>query len=203
MKKGFLVVISSPSGGGKTTIRRELLKNLPELCYSVSCTTRPPRPGEKYGEDYYFLKEEEFRRRIEKGDFLEWAEVHGFLYGTPRKFIEDSLQEGKIVVMDIDVQGGEKIKRFRLPSVFIFLLPPSWEELKKRLQRRGTEDEETIEKRLKTARDEVKYYHQYDYIVVNKDIGDTVREIEAIIRAEKNRRERQEEWVKRFIQNSE
>jgi len=196
VKKGFLIIISSPSGCGKTTIREELLKLDKNLLYSISCTTRPPRKGEKNGKDYFFLSEEEFHKKIKNNEFLEWAEVHGYLYGTPKEFIEKNLKEGKIIVMDIDVQGAEKIKKKKIPAVFVFLLPPSWEELKKRLTKRGTEDKKEMEMRLIRAKEEMKYYPLYDYLVVNRTIPETVEEVYAIIKAEKRKRERMEEWLK-------
>ncbi|MDD3627356.1 MAG: guanylate kinase, partial [bacterium] len=129
MKKGFLVIISAPSGGGKTTICRSLLRRNPELVYSVSATTRPPRKSEKDGADYFFLKESEFKKRITQERFAEWAIVHNNYYGTPRRFVDQNVKQGKVVICDIDVQGGEKIMQVYPEAVKIFIIPPTWEEL--------------------------------------------------------------------------
>jgi len=199
VNKGFLVVLSSPSGGGKTTLREEILKCEKDICYSVSYTTRSPRREEVHGKDYYFVSREKFLQFIKEDRFIEWAEVHGNFYGTPKDFIEESIKKDKIILLDIDVQGARKIKKCNLPSVLIFLIPPSWEELKKRLVKRKTESETEIRKRLERAKEELNFYKDYDYLIVNRFIEEAVQDIRCIIKAEKCRRSRNERWVKRLI----
>jgi len=177
----ILFVLSSPSGGGKTTIRRAVLKELPQLAYSVSYTSRSPRPGEVEGVDYFFISREEFEEKIKREEFIEWAEVHGNLYGTSRKFIDDQLSSGKDVLLDIDVQGANEIKKKKGNSVcLIFLLPPSLEVLRSRLIKRG-ESEEEIKRRLSRARFEMEMLEQYNYKVVNYDLSQAVRDVSSII----------------------
>jgi len=202
VSKGFLVVISSPSGGGKTTLREEILKCEKDICYSVSYTTRLPRREEVPGKDYYFVSREKFLQLVKENRFIEWAEVHGHFYGTPRDFIEENIQKGKILLLDIDVQGARKIKECNLPSVFIFLIPPSWKELERRLLKRSTESEKEIKKRLKRAKEELSFYQDYDYLVVNRLIEEAIQDIRCIIRAEKCRRARKEKWIKQLISES-
>jgi len=174
-------VLSSPSGGGKTTIRRAVLKELPQLAYSVSYTSRSPRPGEVEGVDYFFISREEFEEKIKREEFIEWAEVHGNLYGTSRKFIDDQLSSGKDVLLDIDVQGANEIKKKKGDSVcLIFLVPPSFEVLRSRLIKRG-ESEEEIKRRLSRARFEMEMLEQYNYKVVNYDLSQAVRDVSSII----------------------
>jgi len=182
MSKGTLFVISSPSGGGKSTIISRLLKNDKNLKYSVSATTRKPRKGEVNGIDYYFLSENEFKEKIKKGEFLEWAEVHNNYYGTLRSQIENTLNRGHNVILDIDVQGGSSVKKIMPEAVLIFLMPPSLEELEKRLRNRGTDSEEDIKKRLENARHEIDQSSKYDFKVVNNEISETVTMVEKIIK---------------------
>ena len=184
-QRGLLVVISSPSGGGKTTVVKRILDSGDDrFVYSVSATTRPPRPGEKDGRDYFFLSDEEFRRRIQDGAFAEWAEVHGHLYGTLKDQIDRNLKAGKIILLDIDVKGGLSLKRaFSKDSLLIFLAPPSLEILEKRLRERGTDSEEEINRRLQRVKMELDAAKQYDTVIVNEDLDTTVREVlEAIER---------------------
>ncbi|NOZ55205.1 MAG: guanylate kinase [Calditrichaeota bacterium] len=184
-QRGLLVVISSPSGGGKTTVVKRILDSGDDrFVYSVSATTRPPRPGEKDGRDYFFLSDEEFRRRIQEGAFAEWAEVHGHLYGTLKDQIDRNLKAGKIILLDIDVKGGLSLKRaFPEDSLLIFLAPPSLEVLEKRLRQRGTDSEEEINRRLQRVKMELDAAKQYDTVIVNEDLDTTVREVlEAIER---------------------
>ena len=194
MPKGALVIISAPSGTGKSTVLRELLQRRKDLRYSVSCTTRAPRPGEKNGRSYHFLGPEEFKRRIQRHEFLEWAMVHGNYYGTPRRFIDDSIQSGHWILLDIDVQGAAKIRRKIPDAVTVFLLPPSWRELKHRLAVRR-EDARSAALRLANARAELEAAGGYDYIVVNDDLGAAVGQIESIITAEGLRACRRESSV--------
>lgn len=179
--KGRLFVLSSPSGGGKSTVIRKLRKMDGDLCYSVSATTRPPRAGEKEGLDYFFLAEKIFRRKMKEGAFVEWAKVHGFYYGTLRDQIERYFETGKNILLDIDVRGGLNLKKNYPESVLIFLLPPSIKVLEDRLRKRGTEKNGTLKKRLTTARKEIEIADQYDFQVVNDKLDDTVKEVRAII----------------------
>jgi guanylate kinase len=178
---GKLFVISSPSGGGKSTVIRAMREMDPGLSYSISATTRPPRNGEVHGEDYYFLSESEFKEKIQNGAFIEWARVHGAYYGTLRDALERSLNEGKTVLLDIDVQGGIQIKS-RIPdSVLIFLYPPAFDVLRDRLIKRGTDSPDSIKRRLEVAKSEIEVGNQYDYHVINSNIKETVREVITII----------------------
>lgn len=194
---GLLIIISSPSGGGKTTVRNRLLSILPELVYSVSCTTRKPRSGEVEGRDYYFISKEDFVSKREGGEFLEWAEVFGFFYGTRVKDVDEALLQGKDVLLDIDTQGALQIKA-KKEAVLIFILPPSLEILKGRLYNRKTDSETEIGKRLKDARHELKCAHEYDYAVINDNIESTVDKIRSVIIAEKYRTHRQKAVINMF-----
>ncbi|MCG3154120.1 MAG: Guanylate kinase [bacterium] len=180
---GYLVVLSAPSGGGKTTILQRLLKtNDPNFCYSVSATTRKPRGSEQHGREYFFLSAEEFQQGIARGRFLEYAQVHGNLYGTPRENIEKWLALGKFVLMDIDVQGGLNIKRLvGERAILIFIRPPSLELLRERLHGRNTDSAEEIAARLQAAEQEMVAAGQYDHVVTNFDLEDTVRQVAEII----------------------
>ena len=186
----FPVILSAPSGGGKTTIARELLRVRDDLGYSVSCTTRSPRPGEVEGRDYYFLSRADFARRRERGDFAESAEVHGNLYGTLRSEVDRLLDTGKHVVMDIDVQGAQQFVRVFPESVTIFVLPPSAEVLLERLRARRTESPEQLSKRLLSALQELQAVDLYEYVVENNDLAKAVQRVSAIIDAELVSRER-------------
>lgn len=180
--KGLLCVISSPSGGGKTTVIRKILERDRSLAYSISATTRPKRKEEKEGRDYYFLTEEEFKEKIKRGEFIEWAEVHGYLYGTLKAPIEEFLKQNKVVLLDIDVCGGLAVKRgYPESSLLIFLDPPSLESLSERLRKRGTNSEEEINKRLQRVPQEMEKAELYDYRVINEDLDTTVKEVMRII----------------------
>lgn len=194
-QKGLLAVISGPSGVGKSTVVAKLLKICPEIILSTSATTRPKRPFEKDKEDYYFLSEKEFFRREKKGEFIEWAKVHGYYYGTPRGFIEKELERGKTVVLEVDVQGASNIKelsaRNRLKAaseVFVFLIPPSVDILAFRLKKRKTEKVEEQNYRLRSAIAELQVMEKYDYIVVNDHVESAAEKIKAIINVEKERK---------------
>lgn len=180
----FVVVVSGPSGVGKSSFVQELLGAGLELQYSISATTRARRPHEKEGGDYFYLGREEFKRRADAGEFVEWAEVHGELYGTLRSETERWLRAGKNVLLDIDVQGGREVRKVYPDGVFIFVLPPSLASLEERLRGRGTDSEERIRLRLENARREIALVGEYDYAVVNDDLKTAFRQIASIIVAE-------------------
>ena len=186
----FPIILSAPSGGGKTTIAKELLRRRTDLGYSVSCTTRTPRVGEVEGRDYYFLSLVEFERRRDAGEFAESAEVHGNMYGTLRSEIERVLSSGRHVVMDIDVQGAQQFTRVFPQSVTIFVLPPSAEVLLERLRRRRTESKEQLAKRLQSALQELQAVELYQYVVTNDDLAKAVHRVSSIVDAEVVSRER-------------
>ena len=181
MKKGHLFIISAPSGTGKSTVVSELLKQYPNFHYSVSYTTRSPRPGETDGVNYRFVDEETFKKLIKENFFAEWATVHGALYGTPKKEIEEVLDQGKSVIFDIDVQGGMALKNHFPEATTIFLTPPSFEELKKRLSGRKTDTPKQIEKRLQDSQKEMTYQDKYDYCVINDEVSRACHELSTII----------------------
>ena len=175
------IILSSPSGGGKTTIAHQLLANRKDVGYSVSCTTRPPRPGEKDAQDYYFLTEEKFRQRNASREFAESATVHGHLYGTLRAEVERVLGSGRNVIMDIDVQGTRQFVQAFPESILIFILPPSAAALIERLEARGTEDIEALIRRFRSAKDELKAIDLYQYVIVNDDLDTAVAAVSDII----------------------
>jgi guanylate kinase len=192
-KRGLLVVISGPSGVGKSTVVRRLFKLYPRLKMSISSTTRTPRPGEVHGQHYYFITQEEFDLRVKQSQFLEWAKVHGSYYGTPRQFIDQQLKKGEVVVLEVDVQGAASIKRIveggelKAAVVFVFLIPPSVDILAFRLKKRKTEDQEVVNYRLRAAIAELQVVEKYDYIVVNDQVESAAEKIMAIINVEKER----------------
>ncbi|NPB05615.1 MAG: guanylate kinase [Aquificae bacterium] len=183
MPKGFVYVLSAPSGTGKTTVGNLLLKEVPFLERVVTATTRPPREGERHGVDYYFLSEEDFKRKIKEDRFLEWAKVYRYYYGSPKSEVERILSEGKDALLIIDVQGAFEVKRKLPNAVLIFLLPPSLEELRRRLQKRG---ERELEERLEWAKKELPCARHFDFVVVNDELEKAVSEIKSIMVA--NRR---------------
>ena len=180
----FPIILSSPSGGGKTTIAQKLLTARRDLGYSVSCTTRPPREGEVHGRDYHFLSVKDFKRGQKAGDFAESAEVHGHLYGTLRAEVERVLSSGKHVIMDIDPQGSRQFAAAFPDSVLIFILPPSAKALITRLEARGTEEPKSLIRRFRSAIDELKAIDLYEYVVVNDEVDSAVAAISSIIEAE-------------------
>lgn len=181
---GRLIILSSPSGTGKTTIARRILAKRDDVWFSVSATTRPRRKRERDGVDYHFLSREEFQRRRDEGEFLEWAEYNGQLYGTLRAQVDATLAEGRHVFLDIEVQGAEQVRARRADVVAIFVLPPSGEALLSRLRRRGSEDPQQVARRLARARQELEYATAYDYVVVNDELEDAVSAVERIIDGE-------------------
>lgn len=181
--EGLLFVLSAPSGVGKTTIIRSVMSQRSELRFSVSCTTRSPRPGEVHGKDYHFLNREEFVQGIDRGRFLEWAQVHGEYYGTDGEQVERWLKEGRDVLLDIDVQGARQVRCTYPTAPTIFILPPSLEVLRERLVNRGTESEEQMNKRLAAARSELQEAPWYDFVIVNELLEEAVADFTAILRS--------------------
>ena len=203
MVKGNLIIISSPSGGGKGTLIREVLEHIPEVGYSVSLTTRPPRFGEENGKHYHFVTRERFEEAIQRNEFLEYAEVHGNLYGTSMVQIEKMTSTGVDVILEIDVQGAAKVRAKVNDVTSIFILPPSFEVLKARLTARATERSDDLELRLRNSIDEVRQYKDFDYLVVNDDLAAASRKLGAIILAERQRRDRQNEVVQGILSSFE
>lgn len=186
-KKGFLLVISGPSGVGKGTVCEALMNEYKDLEYSISVTTRPKRPTEENGVNYYFYSPEQFEALIQVGGLLEYANVHGNMYGTPKQFVLDQIEAGETVILEIDVQGALQVKKNHPDAVFVFLIPPDMDELRRRIVTRGTETQEVIELRMKNARKEIEYINKYDYIVINTEVNQAVDQINTIIEAEKMR----------------
>ncbi|MEG0296085.1 MAG: guanylate kinase [Clostridium sp.] len=193
--RGLLIVISGPSGAGKGTICKALLERNPGIQISTSCTTRNPRVGEVEGINYYFITKDEFKQRIGEEDFIEYAEVYGNFYGTPKSNVEKLLDEGKDVILEIDIQGALKVKENFDDGTFIFILPPSMEELKQRIIRRGSETPESLMTRFKSAYQELNYISKYNYAVVNDTVDAAVTKVEGIIAAEKCRVDRIKETI--------
>jgi guanylate kinase len=189
MGKGHLFVVSGPSGVGKGTLIGALLRRYPEAWLSVSATTRKPRPGEREGVDYFFLDEEEFLEGVRRGRFLEWAEVHGHLYGTPAEEVERKLSEGRDVFLEIDVKGALQVMEKVPEAVTVFIAPPSMEELEERLRRRGTEGEEEIDVRLRNAQQEAEFAPSFRYKLVNDRLDHAVEELCAIYERERGDRD--------------
>ncbi|MCP4404810.1 MAG: guanylate kinase [bacterium] len=182
---GILFVVSAPSGGGKTSLCKEVIRRLPTFEHGISYTTRQRRQNETDGRDYHFVSKEKFMQMVEADEFVEYAHVHGNYYGTSINNIAETLSRGKYLLIDIDVQGAEQIEeRYGDEGVFIFILPPDFDLLRERLTERQTDSDEEIERRLEKAREEVTHYQNYDYVIINDDFHEAVRELEAIILAE-------------------
>ena len=186
-RKGLLLVVSGPSGAGKGTICKALLNKNDQIKLSVSATTRKPRNGEVHGVNYFFIEKEEFTRMVENGEFLEHAQIYDNFYGTPKAAIIEKKKKGQDIILEIEMQGARQIKEVYPEGVFIFVLPPSLEELKSRIVGRGTETQEEIEKRFSCAFEEINQIVNYDYFIVNEDIEKSVNDVEAIILSEKNK----------------
>jgi len=186
-RRGTLFVVSAPSGAGKTTLCREARLRVPDLAYSVSCTTRAPRPGEVDGSDFRFISRETFVAMQERGELAEWASVHGNLYGTPARPLEAALHEGRDVLLDIDTQGATQLRRRYPEAVLVFVVAPSMAELEQRLRERRSDADQDIARRLARARDEIALWKQYDYLIVNRDVKEAMDQLMAIIQAERCR----------------
>jgi guanylate kinase len=198
-KEGILFVVSGASGTGKSTLCRALLKTFPSLRFSISHTTRPRRPGEREGRDYYFVSPGEFQKMIDRGDFVEWAKIYGNWYGTSKRMLHQAWLEGRDVILDIDVQGARQLRKQKIPGVFVFLLPPSLRELKRRLKNRKTEGKGALARRLRKAQAEISRARMYDYLVINDDLRKARQRLKAVMLAEHFRRERLREAIDKLL----
>lgn len=199
VRPGRLLVITSPSGGGKGTLIQRLLQMMPDLGYSISFTTRQPRAGEEHGREYFFVSVDEFKAKEAEGDFLESAVVHGNFYGTARSQIAKELATGRDVVVEIDVQGAALLRAADPDALTIFILPPSYEVLAARLTARGTEQPEELARRLRNSRGEVERYHEFHYLIVNDDLDEASARLKAIVVADRERTERQETAAQKVL----
>jgi len=198
--RGSLFIVSAPSGAGKTTLCKQLVETLPNLGFSVSFTTRRPRAGEVNDRDYTFISRQDFRSMADQGAFIEWAEVHGEFYGTSKKRVEALLAEGNDVILDIDTQGAMQIKRRFHDGISIFVLPPSLQILRERLETRMTDSEQEIDRRFKRAADEIKTYREYDYVIMNNNLDDAVRKFKAIIISQRSSiRKIDHQWIEEIF----
>jgi guanylate kinase len=196
---GLLIVLSAPSGAGKTSICRGILRMFPDIRFSVSSTTRPPRPGEVDGKDYFFISKEEFRERIDRGVFVEWVENYGQFYGTAKKTMDTFLERGHDLILDVEPRGAKAIREHYPAAIFVLILPPSLAELKSRLTKRG-ESDAVMECRLRTALDEIRAARWYDYVIFNERLDEAVDRFRAVYIAEKCRRNRHEDKIAAFLQ---
>ena len=184
-RRGILFIISAPSGTGKTTLCKQLTSTVPGLWHSISYTTRKPRPGEEHGREYFFIGETEFQEMIDRNEFVEWARVYGNLYGTPRKTLADKIEQGIDVLLEIDVQGTIQVKKKFEDAVAIFILPPSMQVLRSRLQNRASDTPEEILRRLQKVKEEVWSYREYAYVIRNEDLSQSLRDLESVFLAER------------------
>ena len=185
----LIIIISAPSGSGKTTVVERLLAELPRVKRSISCTTRPPRQGEQEGRDYFFVSEGDFRRKIENGEFLEWEETFGNFYGTPLEQFTGAMENGQDLILSIDVKGARQVKEKFPGAISVFIMPPSTEELESRLRKRNTDRKDQVDLRLKEARRELEAADEYDYLVVNDDLDGAVTELKSVLEAERQKRQ--------------
>jgi len=190
MPRGILFVLSGPSGVGKGTVLDSLMEDYKDINYSVSATTREPREGEVDGVDYFFVSMEKFNKMKKNDQFLEYACVHGNYYGTPRDYVDECLDKGEDIILEIDIQGAKQIKEKFEDAVYIFLLPPNYEELKNRLEKRDSETEESLKTRLKNASEEISEMENYDYRIINDKIKDTVEKVKEVIKKEREKQKR-------------
>jgi len=197
---GILFVVSSPSGGGKGTLIQRVLKQVLDLSYSVSFTTRAPRNGEVDGREYFFINTERFEEMVAAGEFLEWAHVHSKLYGTARSQVLREISEGRDIILEVDVQGAASVRALMADSVSIFILPPSFEILKQRLRARGTDSPDELDLRLRNAHLELKDYSAFEYVILNDDLDRAANQMTAIVHAERARLSRQEMKVRRVVE---
>jgi len=199
-RRGLMLVLSSPSGAGKTTISRALLKTDDHLTMSISVTTRQPRPGEEHGKDYFFVPEIEYHTMAKGGELLEHARVFDNFYGTPRSYVEEQLASGRDVLFDIDWQGTQQLKASAgADLVSVFILPPSIEDLEKRLRGRAQDSEDVVQRRMSRAADEMSHWPEYDYVVVNRDVDQSITQVRAILLAERLRRSRRASGLIAFV----
>lgn len=182
-RHGTLFIVAAPSGAGKSTLVNALLEREPAISLSISHTTRPPRPGEQYGRHYYFVERAEFEREVAEGIFLEHAQVHGNFYGTSRRTVQELLEQGRDVLLEIDWQGARQVRSGKADCVSVFILPPSRAELERRLRGRGSDSEEVIERRLHNSREEIAHAHEFDHVVVNDRFEDALDGLQAIVQA--------------------
>lgn len=201
MKKNNVFILSAPSGAGKSTLISLVLNSIPSLFFSVSHTTRAPREGEQEGIDYYFVDVPTFRTMIQSDQFLEWAHVHGYYYGTSMEMVSIAEAAGKDLILDIDVQGAQLVRQKLHDAIGIFILPPTYEELERRLMLRQKDSHEVVQQRLETARQEIDRYHEYDYVVINADIKEAFENLAGIIRGQGQRRVVQEEKIRNILKS--
>jgi len=196
---GMPIVLSAASGTGKTTLAQRLLKSIDNIAVSVSYTTRAPRGKEQHGVEYYFIDQEQFDHMVKCNEFIEWAEVHGNLYGTAFTEVQQRLEQGQDVLLDIDVQGGDQIRQRFEQSLLIFLLPPSMDELKNRLLLRATESYHDVQRRMLNARKEIEAAHHYDYLIVNDDLEQATERLIQVVRAERLRKQDKSLWIRHLL----
>jgi guanylate kinase len=201
VSRGMLIVVSSPSGGGKGTLIDRVLKTVPDLAFSVSYTTRAPRGSEQNGREYFFVDESAFRTMIDRGEFLEWADVYGHLYGTSASQVARERAAGHDIILEIDVQGAESIRHKVADAISVFILPPSFELLRKRLVARATDSAADLQRRLQGAPAEVAQYEHFDYVILNDDINRASQQLAAVIYAERARRERQQVTLREALED--
>jgi guanylate kinase len=204
-RRGLLFVVSAPSGAGKTTLCKELVTLVPGLLHSISYTTRKPRPGESHGREYFYVDEQQFQDMITRNEFAEWAPVYGHLYGTPRAALTAMMDKGIDVLLEIDTQGAMQIKKKFVDAVYIYIMPPSIEALRTRLQQRGGDSPDEIQRRLQKAREELWSYREYYYIVKNDEMGQAIKELQAVVLAERIKTKRLDlHWLEEnFIRDKE